>query len=61
MKILDLEGIALIIGSGEIGTYLSNHLTCISRNLEVIVCDRTIKSSNGIYLDLENSDSLISF
>ena len=61
MKILDWEGIALIIGSGDIGTQLSKHLTSISPNLEVIVCGRTIKSINGIYLDLENSDSLLSF
>ena len=52
MPILDWEGIALIIGSGDICTQLSKHLTSISPNLEVIVCGRTIKSINGIYLDL---------
>jgi len=61
MKILNWKGIALIIGSGDIGTQLSNYLTSISPNLEVIVCGRNIKSSNGIYLDLEKDDSLISF
>ena len=61
MKILDWEGIALIIGSGEIGTQLSNHLISIAPKLEVIVCGRHKKNSNSIYLDLENDDSLISF
>ena len=61
MKRIDWDGIALIIGTGEIGTQLSDYLSSISPNLEVIVCGRNIESSNGIYLDLENDDSLISF
>jgi len=61
MKQLDWDGIALIIGLGEIWTQLSNRLTIISPNLQVIVCCPTIKSFNGIYLDLENSHSVLSF
>ena len=61
MKILDWEGIALIIGTGDIGTHLSHYLTSVAPNLDVIICGRNIKSTKSIYLDLENDDSIISF
>ena len=61
MKIRDWEGLALIIGAGEIGLSLSAYLSGISPKLEVILCGRNLNSSNGIYLDLENDDSFKSF
>ncbi|WP_413677897.1 short-chain dehydrogenase [Prochlorococcus sp. MIT 0916] len=61
MTIRDWDGIALIIGAGDIGKCMSNHLTTVSPNLDVFVCGRNLKSQNSIYLDLENDHSFISF
>ena len=61
MKIRDWEGIALIIGVGDIGTSLSDYLRTIAPKLEVIVCGREKNSNNGLFLDLENDDSFYSF
>ena len=54
MTIRDWEGVALIIGSGDIGTSIFDHLTTIAPKLDVSVCGRNLKSKNSIYLDLEN-------
>ena len=61
MNIRDWEGIALIIGTGDIGSQLSDYLESISPKLDVIVCGRKIKKKNGIFLDLENDESFDSF
>ncbi len=61
MKIKDWEGIVLIIGAGDIGKHLSYALASIAPKLEVVICGRTIKGKSGIYLDLENDDSFITF
>ena len=61
MTIRDWEGIALIIGVGDIGKCMSDSLKTVSPNLDVIVCGRNLKSQNGIYLDLENDHSFKSF
>ncbi len=61
MTIRDWEGIALIIGAGDIGKYMSDYLTTVSSKLDVFVCGRNLKSQNAIYLDLENDHSFISF
>ena len=61
MKIRDWQGIALIIGAGDIGIEISHYLKNISPNLDVLVCGRNLKSKNGIYLDLENDESFDSF
>ena len=54
MTIRDWDGIALIIGAGDIGKCMSDYLTTISPKLDVFVCGRNLKSQNAIYLDLEN-------
>ena len=61
MTIRDWDGVALIIGAGDIGKSMSDYLTTISPKLDVFVCGRNLKSQNAIYLDLENDHSFISF
>ena len=61
MAIRDWDGIALIIGAGDIGKSISDYLTTVSPNLDVVVCGRNLTNQNGIYLDLENDHSFISF
>ena len=61
MKILDWEGVALIIGSGGIGKCIFDYLTNVSPNLDVFVCGRNYPMENGIYLDLEKDNSFTSF
>ncbi len=61
MTISEWEGVALIIGAGDIGNCLSGCLKNIAPNLDVIICGRNLTSHKGIYLDLENDDSFIDF
>ena len=61
MKIRDWEGLALIIGAGDIGISISEYLTTVSPNLDIILCGRNLIDKNGIYLDLENDHSFTSF
>ena len=62
MTIRDWEGIALIIGAGDIGKSMSDYLTNVSPKLDVYLCGRnTKKRENWIYIDLENDDSFVSF
>ena len=61
MSICDWEGIALIIGAGDIGISIKNFVTKKAPNLDVILCGRNKKSKDTIYLDLENDDSFNSF
>ncbi len=61
MSIREWEGVALIIGAGDIGKCISQYLSNVSPNLDVIVCGRNLPNDDGIYLDLENDDSFISF
>ena len=61
MTIVNWEGIALIIGAGDIGTQISDYLITCAPRLEVILCGRNLKSNRGIYLDLEDEASFISF
>lgn len=61
MKICKWEGVALIIGAGDIGNCISEYLASISPNLDVIVCGRNLASKNDIYLDLDNDQSFSSF
>ena len=61
MNIRDWEGVALIIGAGDIGTCLSDYLTKIAPKLQVILCGRNITNENSISLDLENEQSFVSF
>tara|TARA_Y100001968_G_scaffold40095_1_gene30494 strand:+ start:10825 stop:11544 length:720 start_codon:yes stop_codon:yes gene_type:complete len=61
MTIRDWEGIALIIGTGDIGKSIYDHLIKVAPNLDVIFCCRNLSNKNCIYLDLENDHSFTSF
>ncbi len=61
MRIRDWEGVALVIGAGDIGKCISEYLIKISPKLYVIVCGRNLTNKNSIYLDLENDQSFSSF
>ena len=61
MTIQDWEGVALIIGNGDIGKSISDYLTTNASHLDVYVCGRNLIKKNGIYLDLESDDSFKSF
>ena len=61
MSIADWEGIALIIGTGDIGLNLAEYLKKFSPKLNVILCGRNLNSKKDIFLDLENDDSFNSF
>ena len=61
MRIRDWEGIALIIGAGDIGRCISDYVTSVSPNMDVIVCGRNPTNQNDIYLDLEDDHSFASF
>ena len=54
MTIQDWDGVALIIGCGDIGKCISYYLTNVSPNMDFIVCGRNLNNIKGIYLDLEN-------
>ena len=61
MSIREWEGVALIIGAGDIGSCISDYLKTASPKLDVIVCSRNLTSKNGIYLDLDDDHSFTSF
>ena len=63
MTIRDWEGIALIIGAGDIGTSINEYLTTVAPGLDVRICGRDLTSQKSIdlELDLENDDSFVSF
>ena len=61
MRIRDWEGVALIIGAGDIGRCISDYVTAVSPNMDVIDCGRNPTNQNDIYLDLEDDHSFASF
>ncbi len=61
MTIRDWDGVALIIGAGDIGKCISDYLTNVSPNLNVFLCGRNLINKNDIYLDLEDDHSFTSF
>ena len=61
MRIRDWEGVALIIGAGDIGRCISDYVNSVSPNMDVIVCGRNPTNQNDIYLDLEDDHSFASF
>ena len=61
MTIRDWEGVALIIGAGDIGCCMSEYLKKFSPNLDVFVCGRDLTYHNDIFLDLEIDNSFKSF
>ena len=61
MTIHEWEGVALIVGAGDIGKCIFDYLSTVSPNLDVFICGRNLNNKNAIYLDLENDNSFISF
>ena len=61
MRIRDWEGVALIIGAGDIGRCIFDYVTAASPSMDVIVCGRNPANKNEIYLDLEDDRSFVSF
>ena len=61
MSIRDWEGVALIIGAGDIGRCIFDYVTAASPNMDVVVCGRNPINKNDIYLDLEDDHSFASF
>jgi NAD(P)-dependent dehydrogenase (short-subunit alcohol dehydrogenase family) len=62
MTIRDWEGVALIIGAGDIGRCIFDYLSTVAPKLDVFICGRNLKNNqNAIYLDLENDNSFKSF
>ena len=61
MRIRDWEGVALIIGAGDIGRCIFDYVTAASPNMDVVVCGRNATNQNDIYLDLEDDHSFSSF
>ena len=49
MSVKDLERLAFIVGTGDIGNYITNYLMKISAKLDVIICGRNISNQNGIF------------
>ena len=50
MKIQNWEGVALIIGAGDIGNCIFDYLSTIAPKLDVRICGRNIDIQNGIFL-----------
>ena len=61
MSIQDWDGVALIVGAGDIGKSISDYLTTAAPKLDVHVCGRKLNMHNCINIDLENDDSFVSF
>ena len=61
MSIQDWEGIALVIGIGGIGRSIADHLRENAPKLDVYECGRNIINQKGIFLDLEDDNSFVSF
>ncbi len=61
MTIRYWDGVALVIGAGDIGSCISDYLKTLSPNLHVIAYGRNLNSKNGIYFDLDIEHSFTSF
>ncbi len=61
MVIREWEGVALIIGAGDIGRCIFDYLSTVSPKLDVYICGRNQHNNKSIYLDLENDNSFASF
>ena len=61
MTVRDWEGLALVIGTGGIGSSIAEHLRENAPKLDVFVCGRNNTDEKGIYLDLEDDNSFNSF
>ena len=54
MTIRDWEGVALVIGAGDIGKSILAYLTSIAPNLDINICGRNLTEQKGIYFSLES-------
>ncbi len=57
----DWDGVALIIGTRDIGKSIFDYFTAVLPNMNVIVCTRNLMNFNEIYLDLEKNHSFTAF
>merc|ERR1711907_786512 len=57
--ILNMKGLALVVGSGGIGKQLATDLSNSFNDLDVILCGRTKSHESFWELDIENNNSLI--
>ena len=48
MSIREWDGVALIIGTGDIGNHITDYLTNNAPKLDVVFCGRNLKSKGGI-------------
>ena len=53
-----MKGLALVIGSGGIGTQIAEDLSCLENELDVVLCGRKKNFSNFWEFDIEDKISL---
>jgi len=53
-----MKGLALVIGSGGIGTQIAEDLSCLENELDVVLCGRKKNFSNFWEFDIEDNISL---
>ena len=61
MTIRNWQGVALIIGAGDIGRCVFDYLSTVSPMLDIFICGRNLNNQKSIYLDLEDDNSFTSF
>ena len=54
-----MKGLALVVGSGGIGTQLAIDLSKIEKELDVVLCGRKSQFNSFWELDIEDSQSLL--
>ena len=54
-----MEGLALVVGSGGIGTQLATDLSKSEKELDVVLCGRKSQFNSFWELDIEDSQSLL--
>ena len=56
-----MKGLALVVGSGGIGTQLATDLSNSEKELDVVLCGRKSQFNSFWELDIEDSQSLLQF
>ena len=56
-----MKGLALVVGSGGIGTQLATDLRKSEKELDVVLCGRKSQFNSFWELDIEDSQSLLQF